>query len=216
MAGFLCKLVHMKNFNLIILFLSIAFYSPISAKAANRCTEYNRLICKFLKDEFKSNPNKNMVFFIKGIIEKESGWDTRTMRTEPDGRQSYGLMHVLDETANQMGLSDERELLIPEIGLKYGIKYASKKLKDANELLEKIKVNPNLVNAALIKKHSIWSLAAASYNAGSIRFRKNGTLISHREALGNGQYLNYYDAVTNLMEAGLNECRNMKIEDICR
>jgi hypothetical protein len=205
----------MKNLNLVLLFFGIAFYSPTKAHAINRCTGHNQLICKYLKDEFSSNPNKNMIFFIKAIIEKESGWDTRTMRTEPDGRQSYGLMHVLDETANQMGLADERELLIPEIGLKYGIKYASKKLKDANELLEKAKLNPNMINTTLIKQHSVWSLAAAAYNAGSVRFRKNGTLISHREALGNGQYLNYYEAVTNLMEAGLSECREIKIEEIC-
>ena len=69
-----------------------------------------------------SAPTKEMIFFIKAIVEKESGWDEMSSRQEPDGRVSYGLMHVLDTTATEMGLSNPKAMYKAEISLRYGIR----------------------------------------------------------------------------------------------
>lgn len=188
-----------------IVLLGLIFMAQF-AQAFDRCLDFNKLICKQLQIELGYKPTNQHVFFIKSIIEKESGWDTTTIRTEPDGKQSYGLMHVLDSTAYQMGLGDERELLNPQVGLYYGIKYAVLKIKNAQDSL---KIDSRA------KKFNLWQLSAASYNAGSIRFRKDGTLISHREKIMEGKYLTYEEAVTNLMGMYQSSCIQFKQKEIC-
>jgi hypothetical protein len=169
----------------------------------NRCEIYNKEICQSLTTEWGQKPNREMVYFIKAIIEKESGWDTDSSRTEPSGKTSYGLMHVMDETAIELGLANPKALYRPSIGIKYGVKYATKQLKNAMN-------HPNRA------QFSVWKMAAAGYNSGSIRLRRNGTLISNRDSLGGGMYLTYEDAIFNLMEDNLRTCANWNIAKICQ
>jgi len=170
----------------------------------NRCEMYNEEICQNLTREWGARPNLSLIYFTKAIIEKESGWSDNSSRTEPDGKTSYGLMHIQYETAQEIGLtSSAKSLLRPEVGLKFGIKYMSKKIKLA-------------VSEAKKGRHSVWEIAAASYNRGSIGYRKDGTLISNRDSIGNGKYLTYEEAVINLSRSFMNQCSDWTIEQICQ
>ncbi|MFP5491164.1 MAG: lytic transglycosylase domain-containing protein [Bacteriovoracia bacterium] len=182
---------------LVLSMLSLATHASI-----NRCEIHNKLICQNLKAEMGSTPTKEMFFFIKAIVEKESGWDEMSSRQEPDGRVSYGLMHVLDETAAEMGLSNPKAMYKADIALRYGIRYALKKIKEAQN-------KPR-------GEYSVWRKAAAGYNAGSIRYRANGTLICHSENIGNGKRLGYDEAIENLQQHFLQECRHWSIQMLCK
>lgn len=187
---------------LIIFFILLSSVSAIAG--INRCELYNKQICANLTTEWSGRPNLAMIYFTKAIIEKESGWEEDSERTEDNGKTSYGLMHIQGPTARGIGLEGpERSLLRADIGLQYGIKYLVKKLKIAMVEAKK-------------GKHSVWDITAASYNNGSIAYRKNGTLISHREPLGNGKYLTYQEAVLNLAKQMMQNCSEWTIEQICQ
>jgi hypothetical protein len=182
-----------------IVLLSLNAFAKI-----NRCQLYNKQICANLTAEWGGRPNLAMIYFTKGIIEKESGWEEDSERTEDDGKTDYGLMHIQGPTARGIGLEGpERSLLQADIGLKYGIKYLVQKLKLAMVEAKK-------------GKHSVWDITAASYNNGSIAYRQNGTLVSHREPLGNEKYLTYEEAVLNLAKQMMQNCRGLTIEQICQ
>ena len=60
------------------------------------------------------------------FMDVESSFDPNAFRQEPSGVASYGLMQVLDSTAQGLGLTgDPQQMFDPELGIFYGLKYAA-------------------------------------------------------------------------------------------
>jgi len=63
---------------------------------------------------------------VMAFCEVESDFDVRAIRREPSGVTSYGVMQVLDSTADWLGMTGPPEQLYdPLYGLFYGMKYAA-------------------------------------------------------------------------------------------
>jgi hypothetical protein len=199
------------------LFLFMGLLTSTLAVSAESCPllqhkELLSIVC----NELKTAPSREMIFLVHAIIEKESGYESNSSRTEPDGRQSLGLMHVIDKTAAEMGLQNTDELYNPRVGIKYGVKYLLKKKTIIEAQIADLKSNPNSKYNKLILKHNLSEMMASSYNAGSVRFRADGKLYCNRENIGNGQFLSYSEAVMNLVESYTESCQRIPTADLCR
>lgn len=78
----------------------------------------------------KLNANYFNNWFLRSSVmaycEVESTFNRRAIRREPSGVTSYGLMQVLDSTAEWLGLTGSAEQMYePLYGLFYGMKYAA-------------------------------------------------------------------------------------------
>jgi hypothetical protein len=77
------------------------------------------------------------------FIDVESDFNPEAIRHEPSGVTSYGLMQVLDSTAEWLGhAGDPEELFDPALGIFYGLKYAA---HGWNHLLAEFDRPPTLV-----------------------------------------------------------------------
>lgn len=66
---------------------------------------------------------------VKGIVARESAFDPRAFRREPDGRISRGLTQVLEGTARELGLANPLELYTPATAIDVGTHYLANQLK---------------------------------------------------------------------------------------
>jgi hypothetical protein len=76
------------------------------------------------------------------FVDVESDFDPEAIRHESSGVTSYGLMQVLDTTAEWLGLDgDPRQMFDPATGIFYGLKYAA---QGWNHLLAEFNRPPTL------------------------------------------------------------------------
>ncbi len=59
---------------------------------------------------------------VHAVIQKESS-HVKLITSEPGNRFSYGPMMVLDSTARGMGASNPAALMVPAVGIDYGVRY---------------------------------------------------------------------------------------------
>jgi soluble lytic murein transglycosylase-like protein len=121
-----------------------------------------------------------------GMIKHESGFAPYGITYEKKLKvNSWGLTRLLETTARDMGWNgkDPKELLDPDTNLKYGIKYLCWQIH---------------------RYHSL-KKAVAAYNAGHIKYRKDGiTYVNQRYV--DMVYYDYYHYYRN--------CRNCNKENI--
>lgn len=110
---------------------------------------------------------------IKGIIAKESGFNPKAYKAEPQIQDaSRGLMQVLNRTAKALGfVGHVDELYTPSVNILYGVKLLQENLKRS--------------------KNNI-GIAVAAYNAGWSKIRKGD---APRDAKGNFVNQQYVDDV---------------------
>ena len=110
---------------------------------------------------------------------------------------SYGLMHILGRTARDLGFKGSfEELYDVDKNLFWGLKYLGKKICDAQ----------GKCTDERFKKFSVCEMAAAGYNAGSARLKKNGELVCHD---------NYAAYVQNLYVDFAQHCRYSDAAQAC-
>lgn len=119
-------------------------------------------------------------------IHVESSWNPMAQRGEPRiGDASWGLMQVLQKTARQISGNKNltvSELLKPETNVLIGVKYIAQNLKRYNNDYDK---------------------AIAAYNAGSARYKKDGSFINQDYVNKVKRWLTFYRAEGTIMKAGL-------------
>ena len=109
---------------------------------------------------------------VLAIIQKESSFDPKA-RSKVGAR---GLMQLMPATAKWMGLKNTKQITVPAVNIKYGVKYL-KYLWD-----EFADMPPGDLSAADISKRTS-QMAIAAYNAGGGNVRKYDGIPPFRETL---------------------------------
>ncbi|MCX5793177.1 MAG: lytic transglycosylase domain-containing protein [Elusimicrobia bacterium] len=121
---------------------------------------------------------------VLAIIQKESSFDPKA-RSKVGAR---GLMQLMPATARWLGLKNTKQITVPAVNIKYGVKYL-KYLWD-----EFADMPSGDLSAADIKKRTS-QMAIAAYNAGGGNVRKYDGVPPFKETL------NYVDKVTEYFNA---------------
>ncbi len=115
------------------------------------------------------------VWLVKSIIARESGFRLSPgTSSEPGGRTSYGLMRVLDSTAMGFGAASLVALLIPAIGIDYGVRYLGQQLKRYGGNVER---------------------AVAAYNAGTAKVASSGRWLNQAYVDAVAKFSRYFRTV---------------------